>query len=111
MSVAIIIDSEEYEDFYICVSGEASYMKYWCPAIEALGLALKWAPYFQSGCTFDKKDWPRIAKEMLLIKDWILTHLGEEEKQQAAWFCDRFDQIINQVNAHFMLDNRRLWIG
>lgn len=37
MSAAIVIDDDYTDDFYVCVSGESSYEKYWCPAILCIG--------------------------------------------------------------------------
>lgn len=109
MSVAIVMDDEYTDDFYVCVSGESSYVKNWCPAIEAMGL--KWAPNFQGGCFFDRTDWPEIRAELLLIKEWIIANRCKEADDLRQWYCQRFANIISEVDGHFASDNRRLWIG
>lgn len=109
MSVAIVIDDEYTDNFYVCVSSESSYEKYWYPAIEALDL--KWTPYFQSGCFFEQKDWSEIRSELLLIEEWILANRCQEDNDLRLWYCKRFEDIISEVDKHFASDNRRLWIG
>lgn len=109
MSVVIMIDDENTEDFYVCVSAEASYEENWCPAIEAL--QLKWAPYFQGGCFFDGKNWPEIRTELRQIEEWILVNRCKEDEALRMWYCQRFEDIISKVDEHFASDGRRLWIG
>lgn len=109
MTVAIMINDDKSDHFYVCVSTESSYEKYWCPAIAALGLY--WAPYFQGGCVLEQEDWPQIKTELLLIEEWIRTNLCEHDNDLNQWFGQRFEDIISQVEEHFKSDGRRLWIG
>lgn len=109
MSLAIMIDDQEPGGLYVCVSGEASYETYWCPAIKAL--ELKWAPYFQAGCSFGKEDWPEVSQEISQTRNWILRNLCEEGNPRYEWFCCRFDSIISEVELYFQSDGRQLWIG
>ncbi|MGL5435617.1 MAG: hypothetical protein ACRDBO_09520 [Lachnospiraceae bacterium] len=62
-------------------------------------------------CFFDQKNWSEIRAELLLIEEWILINRCKEDDDLRLWYCQRFENIISEVDEHFASDDRRLWIG
>lgn len=109
MSVGVVIlePQNEYErNFFIPVASESVFYEYWVPAIKALDL--QWIKLFGTGVDVEEEDVPSIIYELNQLREWVITHLGQE---QGLIISERVDQLQKKLPQAFQRKNAIVFIG
>ncbi|KOY13071.1 hypothetical protein AMS66_29060 [Paenibacillus xylanivorans] len=78
----------------------------WKPAVEVLDL--KWIDLFSTGVYVEEEDVPMIIEELLLVKEWAVKNLKDEQINKIV---ERIDGLREKLPLPFQRQDVIVFIG
>ncbi|THF82257.1 hypothetical protein [Cohnella fermenti] len=109
MSISAVIHEPQNDfekSFFVPVSTESFFKECWQPAIKSLGL--QWTALFSTGVDVEMEDVPSIFGELVLIKEWAVKNLTDEQKER---MFERISGLQDKLPLAFQRKDAVVFIG
>jgi hypothetical protein len=92
--------------FFVPVATESFFKDCWKPAVEVFDL--KWIDLFSTGIDVEEEDVPMIIEELLLVKEWAVKNLKDEQRDKIV---DRIEGLREKLPLAFQRQDAIVFIG
>lgn len=100
--------NQQEDDYYVPISCEREFEKYWQPIIDKLNL--KWANFFQCGIEIEKMKFDEVIQELNEILKWVQNNMdnaqGKRMEERIRNLCKELHSIYNSSR-----DDIKVFIG
>ncbi|MCW3795308.1 hypothetical protein OM416_27250 [Paenibacillus sp. LS1] len=107
ISAVILEPQNDFEkSFFVPIATESFFKDCWEPAVEVLDL--RWIDLFSTGVDIEGEDVPMIIEELLLVKEWAVKNLEDEQRDRIV---ERIDGLREKLPLAFQRQDAIVFIG